>query len=118
MTAPTSGGLSSHGSPDACGRSFLRPGLGVAAALAPVVGAAAAAVAAGAAVAGGTGTVAGQPQGARTGLVAHDRCRGPGLVHGHVCPDCAAAIFDEGSVGPSAIGRAVIAHLRRATPGV
>jgi hypothetical protein len=69
-------------------------------------------------VAGGTGTVAGQPQGARTGLVARDRCRGPGLVHGHVCPDCAAAIFDEGSVGPSAIVRAVIAHLRRATPGV
>lgn len=38
---------------------------------------------------------------------------GPNSITGHVCPACANAIDDAGSVGPSARGRAVVDHVRR-----
>lgn len=39
--------------------------------------------------------------------------RGPEPVNGHLCPDCAEVVEEVGAVGPTARGRAVVAHVRR-----
>lgn len=38
---------------------------------------------------------------------------GPDHINGHLCPPCSDAIEAEGAIGPSALGRAVVEHVRR-----